>query len=50
MSVTRTPIRNEFIRRREEIADAKRTSAWIAGLLAFAAFSYVGGILLMAWW
>lgn len=45
MSVTRSP-RLDEIRRRENIADAKRTSAWISGMLALAAFLFVSYIVL----
>lgn len=48
MSVTRSPRLNE-LRRRETIADAKRTSAIIAILCAVAAFGFVGSILIMGW-
>lgn len=37
MSFTRSPIR-----RREEHADAQRTTSFIATILALAAFAYIG--------
>lgn len=48
MSVSRSPIHNE-IRRREEIADGRKTATVIAVFLALAAFSFVGGVTLMVW-
>lgn len=37
------------IRRREELADERKTRAVIAVIVALAAFSFVGGILIMGW-
>jgi len=57
MSVTRSPIyadqlrerELQRIRRREEFADAARTTTIIGIICALAAFAFVGGILAMGW-
>jgi hypothetical protein len=45
MSVTRTPLRNEAIRRREEIADARKVALDIGALVALIAFAFVGWLI-----
>lgn len=46
MSVTRSPIRNESLRRAEERADAQRTAAIVGGLAFFIACAFV---IYLAW-
>lgn len=41
MSVTRSPLRNDSLRRAEERADAQRTAAIIGGFLFLAACAFV---------
>jgi hypothetical protein len=57
VSLSRSPIYSEQlherelqrIRRREEQADAARTTIIIGIICAFGAFAFVGGILAMGW-
>lgn len=41
MSITRTPLRNDAIRRSEDIADARRVAAIVGGIMVLAAFAIV---------
>lgn len=43
MSVTRAPLHNDTLRRREEIADAQKTAVLIGGLMLLVACAFV-------WW
>lgn len=49
MSVSRSPLRNAALRRREEEADAKRVTAILGALCVIAAAAYVGGIVWFGW-
>lgn len=49
MSVSRSPRHSDDIRRREDVADAKRTTAIIATLCFFAAAAYVAGVVFYGW-
>lgn len=48
MSVSRTPLRNEALRRREERADAQRTATIVGAICFIAASAVVLGITWMA--